>query len=1088
MAVTTIGNIDVKVNVAEIKTAVLELNNLAKVAGATQTALDRLSGVKLDNIRVSVTGARGDIAGLSGAVQLATNRLQQMASTNLGALSSQAQTLTNALNQASKAGSAVGQGLTSGAGAGASALNAMGGAAGNAFNSVNGLAGLLSAGLKFTGIATVITGLTDVGVAAYNSYQPIQSLTMGLEAMGQNGAMAVNQMRQSAQNLGLDFMSTTKSSLQWQAAINGTVLEGAKGQEVFDTFSATIKLFGGGTEEVNGAMRALTQMMSKGTVQSEELKGQLGERLPGAFRLMAESLGMTTAELTKALKDGMVDSGYAIEQLTKLLKEQYGDGVKAASSTTQSELNRMKNDWGNFASNVGKDIDDVIGDIARLINKIGVLKTANVGATLRSIARDAEVNGETSDEHAKKVRAQYAQVVAAAAQKGVKLPEMPAAGGINWSNPNKGRMSESETLANFIESNKDNKPFMAAMKVTMDYQSNRKESEKSHEDKVKSAEDEKKEFVSNASKARRMASAVRRGDKNEELAIRIEELQQKQVDAAKSMTGAKLEAFKADIEVQIAGLEAQKIKLAVKAGKANAADDKKAQTAAERALTERDTLVNRSTTYSAQLTEQRLRLQDGEGMSGEIARTNRQYDDLIQRLEKVGNLSAENLKSGKEEIEKQRAAALEEIENIKKVKDEKEAAKEIDQQRLQIQRDITAETRSGNTFLRQFDARVSASGSFVDKFINDYKSGNVVKSKYARDKDTFVNQGLAKNDQDELEITQKIAEQKYKIVEAEQELAKFKSQDDPLYKERLAVVEQLKGQLKVYGIRREAVALSRASQRNSLTEAFDQSYNDKRTVSYGVVSGAQEYMDSIKGKSEKAAEQVIKFGGALTNVFMAKNWGEAKNSMKGYFAQLLTSIQETIVQLLIVKPIIDRIQTAFEAGHKAEKSGGGLWGMVSSVVTNLITGGMGGGATPTGGSGGVNYSLSGSGVRLGGYQANGGAWHNGAQLFANGGVVNRATAFGMAGGGIGVMGEAGAEVIAPLKRNSRGQMGVMVNGGVGGNQISNNLSINIAGNASADTIEQIKSELLPLMNDLARNQANNAVARSNRPGGMNYGR
>lgn len=46
------------------------------------------------------------------------------------------------------------------------------------------------------------------------------------------------------------------------------------------------------------------------------------------------------------------------------------------------------------------------------------------------------------------------------------------------------------------------------------------------------------------------------------------------------------------------------------------------------------------------------------------------------------------------------------------------------------------------------------------------------------------------------------------------------------------------------------------------------------------------------------------------------------------------------------------------------------------------------------------------------------------QPFARGGVVNRATPFTMAGGGLGVMGEAGPEAIMPLTRGSDGRLGV----------------------------------------------------------------
>ncbi|EPW0596963.1 tape measure protein, partial [Shigella sonnei] len=55
-----------------------------------------------------------------------------------------------------------------------------------------------------------------------------------------------------------------------------------------------------------GILKAFEQMASKGKIQAEELRGQLGDRMAGAFQLFARSLGMTTEELDKAMKDGKV--------------------------------------------------------------------------------------------------------------------------------------------------------------------------------------------------------------------------------------------------------------------------------------------------------------------------------------------------------------------------------------------------------------------------------------------------------------------------------------------------------------------------------------------------------------------------------------------------------------------------------------------------------------------------------------------------------------------------------------------------------------------------------------------------------------
>jgi tape measure domain-containing protein len=51
-------------------------------------------------------------------------------------------------------------------------------------------------------------------------------------------------------------------------------------------------------------MTALTQMIGKGKISAEELRGQLGEALPSAMGIMAKSLGVTTQQLDKMMANG----------------------------------------------------------------------------------------------------------------------------------------------------------------------------------------------------------------------------------------------------------------------------------------------------------------------------------------------------------------------------------------------------------------------------------------------------------------------------------------------------------------------------------------------------------------------------------------------------------------------------------------------------------------------------------------------------------------------------------------------------------------------------------------------------------------
>ncbi len=124
-------------------------------------------------------------------------------------------------------------------------------------------------------------------------------------------------------------------------------------------------------------------------------------------------------------------------------------------------------------------------------------------------------------------------------------------------------------------------------------------------------------------------------------------------------------------------------------------------------------------------------------------------------------------------------------------------------------------------------------------------------------------------------------------------------------------------------------------------------------------------------------------------------------------------------------------------------------------------------------------------------QALGGAWSNGVQLFANGGaftnsIVSTPTAFGMAGGRMGVMGEAGDEAVMPLTRTSGGQLGVRA---VGGGATSITLSAPVSlvmEDRSSEGMQLDQTLLQQNMQKQMQMAAEKAVADSWRPGGVSH--
>ena len=171
-------------------------------------------------------------------------------------------------------------------------------------------------------------------------------------------------------------------------------------------------------------------------------------------------------------------------------------------------------------------------------------------------------------------------------------------------------------------------------------------------------------------------------------------------------------------------------------------------------------------------------------------------------------------------------------------------------------------------------------------------------------------------------------------------------------------------------------------------------------------------------------------------------------------------------------------------------------GLLSTFASSALGAWLGGSSTPTTTTATVgsstttfNPQLDTSGLT---YQAKGGAWSGGVQMFANGGaftnsIVSTPTAFGMANGKTGVMGEAGEEAIMPLARTAGGQLGVRaLGGGSSGSNVYNfpvAVSVQTSGESTGSDTQQASTELGKSIQQAAKAEAETAIARALQPGG-----
>ncbi len=215
-------------------------------------------------------------------------------------------------------------------------------------------------------VAAFARSIFDAGVA-------MDSMERSFVAITGNSTAASAEMfflRDEADRLGQSFYDLAPQFKQIAASARGTALEGEQTRKIFSAITEASTALGLSSDETSGALNALSQMISKGTVQAEELRGQLGERLPGAFQLAAQAMGVSTQELGKMLEQGQVLATDLLPKLADELHKLYGEAAETAGlESAQAAINRLSQEWTEFKTNLfdGKAFVAAIGYIRDLI-------------------------------------------------------------------------------------------------------------------------------------------------------------------------------------------------------------------------------------------------------------------------------------------------------------------------------------------------------------------------------------------------------------------------------------------------------------------------------------------------------------------------------------------------------------------------------------------------------------------------------------------------------------------------------------------------------------------------------------------------
>lgn len=147
---------------------------------------------------------------------------------------------------------------------------------------------------------------------------------------------------------GVEINALTSGFTKFKAAADVSNMSLDDQRKIFESVSRAAVGFGLSADDQRGVFMALAQMMSKGKVMAEELRLQMGERMPVALQAMAEAAGTNIEGLETMMKQGRVLSADVLPKFADAL-------TRMIPNVDTDNLNKSLTDLRNVFTNIVKD-------------------------------------------------------------------------------------------------------------------------------------------------------------------------------------------------------------------------------------------------------------------------------------------------------------------------------------------------------------------------------------------------------------------------------------------------------------------------------------------------------------------------------------------------------------------------------------------------------------------------------------------------------------------------------------------------------------------------------------------------------------
>ena len=229
-------------------------------------------------------------------------------------------------------------------------------ALGQTTTAAKALSGVFSA-LGALGVGISVAGFLKGSIEKAMELETIsQKLTNTLGSQGAAGALSFT--RATADTLGLSFKDLANNFGSFTAAATAAGVPLQQQKDLFGAVAKAGQALGLSNDEISGSLLALQQVASKGTVSMEELRGQLGERLPIALAATAKGLGISQQELIKLVESGRLTSSEFFPAITKGLNDLTA-GAGGVPTAAQN-FAKLQNAWDDLQTSFGTSLLPIV--------------------------------------------------------------------------------------------------------------------------------------------------------------------------------------------------------------------------------------------------------------------------------------------------------------------------------------------------------------------------------------------------------------------------------------------------------------------------------------------------------------------------------------------------------------------------------------------------------------------------------------------------------------------------------------------------------------------------------------------------------